>query len=147
MSTHLPLRIVVVDDLPLVANATAGVLRNAGYEVEVHCDPVAALAATVDGHVDLWVVDYQMPGLSGAELVERVRARDRRRHAPAVLVTGAPGLVRPSERDAFDAILAKPFAAAQLLEAVGRCSGDADRPASRAHEAGSPRARLIGDTG
>jgi DNA-binding response OmpR family regulator len=68
---------------------------------------------------DLLIADVVMPGLSGVELVSRMR--ELISSPPPVLYMS--GDVRPALNDAAgtiggDPILAKPFAAEQLLEAI-----------------------------
>lgn len=64
--------------------------------------------------INLIVADWQMPGLSGLELLENVRARDP--HLPFLMVTGKAdiGAVRQAMSHGVSAYIAKPFSRAQI---------------------------------
>ena len=73
--TARPARLVLVDDDELLREVLAGNLSQAGFEVTVFSDPVAALAAIPDGDADLMILDWKMPGMSGLELLQALRGR------------------------------------------------------------------------
>jgi CheY-like chemotaxis protein len=68
-------RILVVDDEPMVRALIARVLTDEGYEVIAVADGWAALDAArgPKGQFDLIVTNNYMPGLTGPELIARVR--------------------------------------------------------------------------
>src|SRR5688572_33347685 len=68
-------RILVVDDEPMVRALIARALADEGYEVVAVTDGHAALDAARGAEVefDLIVTNNYMPGLSGPELIARVR--------------------------------------------------------------------------
>jgi CheY-like chemotaxis protein len=68
-------RILVVDDEPMVRALIARALGDAGYEVVAVADGRAALDAArgAQAAFDLIITNNYMPGLSGAELISRVR--------------------------------------------------------------------------
>jgi len=68
-------RILVVDDEPMVRALIARALSDEGYQVVAVANGLAALdvARTAEGGFDLIVTNNYMPGLNGAELIERVR--------------------------------------------------------------------------
>lgn len=93
----MSLRILVVEDDPLMARIFRDVLRFAGHQVD--------WAATLDEAVGalssmpaLLLVDIEIPGGGGAELLRRVRADDRFAHVPLVAVTGHSA---PEDHDRF----------------------------------------------
>jgi CheY-like chemotaxis protein len=71
----MPARILVVDDEPMVRALIARALTDAGYEVVAVANGRAALDAARGAEVgfDLIVTNSYMPGLTGAQLVNRVR--------------------------------------------------------------------------
>jgi two-component system, cell cycle sensor histidine kinase and response regulator CckA len=68
-------RILVVDDEPMVRALIARVLSDEGYEVVAVANGRAALEASrgAQAPFDLIITNNYMPGLSGAELISRVR--------------------------------------------------------------------------
>jgi two-component system cell cycle response regulator CpdR len=68
-------RILVVDDEPMVRALIARALIDDGFEVVAVANGLAALdaARTTEAGFDLIVTNNYMPGLSGAELIARVR--------------------------------------------------------------------------
>ena len=72
----MPPRILVVDDEPMVRALIARALTDEGYEVVAVANGQAALDAArgAEAPFDMIVTNNYMPGLSGAELIERVRA-------------------------------------------------------------------------
>ena len=68
-----PVKILAVDDNPAALYATTRVLRSAGYEVTQATTGSAALEAAP--HVDLVVLDINLPDMDGFEVCRRLRAR------------------------------------------------------------------------
>jgi CheY-like chemotaxis protein len=105
---------LLVDDEELVRASTAEMLMDLGYEVVEAGSAEEALNAMSQGLMpDLLITDHLMPGMTGTELVRRVR--ETRATIPALLVSGyaevegvAPDLPR----------LTKPFTQADLAASV-----------------------------
>ena len=70
-------RILLIDDEPIVRNLMAEILEEAGYEVTKAETAERALDLLETSDPSIVVSDVVMPGLSGLELLERVRERDR----------------------------------------------------------------------
>jgi PAS domain S-box-containing protein len=70
-------RILVVDDLDLVRDFTKNFLESAGYEVFVasQADEALTILEQQAGAVDLMFTDFNMPGMSGLELIQEVSSR------------------------------------------------------------------------
>lgn len=115
-------RVLVAEDGSMLRTALIRLLDAADYEIEAVPDGAEALMlllAEAAEPFDLLIADIVMPGLSGVELVRRMR--ELMSHPPPVLYMS--GDVRPALNDAAgtiggDLMLAKPFAAEQLLEAI-----------------------------
>jgi EAL domain-containing protein (putative c-di-GMP-specific phosphodiesterase class I) len=112
--------VLFVDDDETMRAGAVAVLESGGYRVVAVSTAQEALAILDETAPDVIVSDIDMPGLSGVQLVERIRAR--RDDLPVVLVTGVP-----SVETAIRAIdlgvaryLCKPLGAAALREAVTR---------------------------
>ena len=109
------LRILVVDDEPMVRTVTTKLLRMRGHEVRAVDGGPAALAALADGAaVDVVVTDLSMPEMSGRELAAALRQRHP--GLPVLLLTGdtdaeaegedvAAVVKKPFQLDALDAVV------------------------------------------
>jgi PAS domain S-box-containing protein len=108
--------ILVIDDDPDVRGFIADALDEQGYRVREAADGREGLAELQRAGADLVIIDFVMPGLSGAEVARKIRAR--RRDQPILFVSGYSE-TDAVKRTAPDApLLAKPFRAEALLKAV-----------------------------
>jgi PAS domain S-box-containing protein len=112
--------LLVVEDDDMVRRVAVRILRGKGYDVHQTGDPVAALAlfATIVPPVALLVVDVVMAGMSGKELVERLR-----KHRPDLKVLYTSGytentIVHHGIVDAGVNFLAKPYVPEELAQRV-----------------------------
>jgi len=111
-------RILVIDDEDVIRMLVVEILESAGHEVTSAESAEVALALLEHAEFDLVVSDVIMPGLSGLELLEAVRAH--RASLPVVLVTGAgtyDTLSQALTRGAAG-LVTKPFAHSDLQSAV-----------------------------
>ncbi|MEO1457770.1 MAG: PAS domain-containing protein [Pseudomonadota bacterium] len=109
---------LVCDDIPDVGRSIAALLEQAGAEVAICEDPRDALEAVVEDPASwgLLVTDYDMPGMTGAELAEAVRAV-----APALPIVLCSALAEVHNHAmSADAVLAKPVTPGSLQAAVSR---------------------------
>jgi len=116
-------RVMVVDDSIVTRMLEKGILEAAGYEVAVAADGEEAWRALQSGPCDCLVSDVDMPGMSGLELVARVRADARLAALPVVVVTslGSPeDHARAMEAGADAYIVKSSFSQEGLLATVGR---------------------------
>jgi CheY-like chemotaxis protein len=108
--------ILVVDDDPDVRGFIVEALEEQGYVVREAADGREGIAEVEREAPDLIVLDFIMPGMSGADVARR--ARERRPDQPILFVSGY------SETEAVKSIapdaplLAKPFRADALHKAV-----------------------------
>ena len=79
-------KILVVDDDPVVGKSFDRVLANKGYAVITAMNGEEALSKLSNEHYDLVFTDIKMPGMSGLEVAERVKASQP--WLPVVIVTG-----------------------------------------------------------
>ena len=122
-------RILVIDDEGVIRNLMCEILERAGYETIAVETSDEALERLEDLSIALVVSDIVMPGLSGLELLEEVRAR--RPSLPVILVTGAgtyENLSQAVTRGA-DGLVIKPFSHADLQSAVAAALERARRSA------------------
>ncbi|MEM6930112.1 MAG: ATP-binding protein, partial [Myxococcota bacterium] len=115
-----PVKVLVVEDNPIVRSVVVRVLEASGCTVVAEAGVPAALdRLRRDGVPDLVVTDVLMPGPSGADLAEAVRATLP--ETPILAMTGWMGDGELAMRlEALDVpILRKPFAPTDLVDAVG----------------------------
>ena len=108
-----PLRILVVDDEPMVRLVTTKLLRLRGHTVDDADGGAAALDCLAALQYDLVITDLSMPGMSGRELAAEVRRRFPA--LPVVLLTGDTDA--EAEGSDVSAVVKKPFQL-DALEAV-----------------------------
>jgi PAS domain S-box-containing protein len=111
-----PLSVLVIDDDPDVRGFIVTSLEEQGYRVREASDGREGLDAFERETPDLVVLDFIMPGLSGADVARRIRAK--RPDQPILFVSGYSE-TEAVKRTAPDAVLlAKPFRAEALQKAV-----------------------------
>ena len=110
--------IAVADDEESVRRALGRLLRSAGHDVRSYASGTDFLHSLPNGRPDCLVVDVHMPGMTGFDVLARLRADDIR--LPTVVVTGFddPDAEPRAARLGAVRFLHKPFGDAQLLEAV-----------------------------
>jgi two-component system OmpR family response regulator len=69
-----PLRVLVVDDEPSLAELLASVLRYEGWEIRTAGDGLSAVRVARDFRPDAVVLDIMLPDIDGLEVMRRVRA-------------------------------------------------------------------------
>jgi len=122
-------RALVVDDDALSRRVLGEVLRRNGYQVVTAVDGLAGLRALVDEILDLDVVvtDVRMPGLTGEELIRRIRGAGGETDVGIVVVSGAaPDEAKLCAMGA-DAVIGKTDGIDALAAALHIASGRAAR--------------------
>ncbi len=114
------MRILVVEDEPMVAEVLAEAIRAAGNEVLVALDGAEALDVLEATPVDGVFMDLVMPGLSGLAVLAQIRTRHPL--LPVVVISGhAVGeAAAKAKKLGAVAVLEKPAALAQLTEILSR---------------------------
>ena len=111
-----PLSILVIDDDPDVRGFIVAALEEQGYRVREASDGREGLAEVDRQTPDLVVLDFIMPGLSGADVARHIRAKNP---GQAILFVSGYSETEAVKRTAPDApLLAKPFRADTLHKAV-----------------------------
>lgn len=115
-----PQRILVIDDEPVIGLSCRRILCQDGHQVEVFHDPQAGLNAALAGGFDLILLDLMMPGLSGMDILCRIKESGV--SSEVVMVTGHATVdtaVEAMKRGAANYV-SKPFSPDQLRMVVHR---------------------------
>jgi CheY-like chemotaxis protein len=120
MATKNRMRVLVVDDDPLVRNLLSAVLHDASFDLDEAVDGHDALAIAAVRPPDVVVLDVMMPGLDGFDVCRALRA-DPAFAATRIVVLTAKST--PSTRDdayraGADAFFTKPFSPLDLIDTV-----------------------------
>ncbi|MDF9619191.1 response regulator [Pseudomonas entomophila] len=109
------MRVLLVEDDTMIAQALRAALETAGYAVDWVDDGLAAEAALRTHHYDQVLLDLGLPGQDGLQLLQHLRAADN--PVPLLIITARPGLEdRLNGLDGgADDFLQKPFEMAELL--------------------------------
>jgi len=108
------LRIMVIDDDPLVLRNAIALLEDAGHEVIAATSAAEGLEMLLKTDVDLLITDHLMPMMTGTQLIEEIKIR-----FPTLPVLIMSGYREESAMDAANVPrLMKPFSQQQLLEAI-----------------------------
>jgi DNA-binding response OmpR family regulator len=111
-------QILVIEDEEKLAQFLQMELSYEGYEVLVELEGFAGLAKARETPVDLILLDWMMPGLSGVEICRRLRATGN--EVPIILLTAKDEITdRVTGLDAgADDYIVKPFSIEELLARV-----------------------------
>lgn len=114
-------RILVVDDEPDIVALVAYHLAKAGYRVSTASNGADALATARQERPALLVLDLMLPGASGFEVLEQLRADEATREVAVLMLTARkeePDRIRGLSLGADD-YLTKPFSPQELVLRVG----------------------------
>lgn len=110
-----PLRILVVDDHPMIRDGLKTLLTGEGHTVDVAEDGIAGLRAFQRGRHELVILDKVMPALGGERLAAFIRTTSPR--TPIILFTGYADSDAPRP-PAVDVMLQKPVSPDRLRQAI-----------------------------
>ncbi len=126
MALRSELRVLVVDDMSVSRQVLLQLLEHFGVRhVRTATSAEEALEMLESAPFDLVICDLVMPGMDGISLFERIRTDRRHRRKRFVLASGHADSPRMASARArgLDAILPKPFRAAELLDCVEEIAG------------------------
>lgn len=114
--------ILIVDDDAAIAETCSMMLEAHGFNVNVAVSGAEALDRIKSASHELVISDCVMPGMSGIELSEKLRADPLTAQLPILLMSGSLRC-EIAKGASYDAFLRKPFSAESLLEEVRKLVG------------------------
>jgi CheY-like chemotaxis protein len=119
--------VLVVDDEALIAMALEAALQDAGYRVATAANGRQGLERLAEERADIVLLDMMMPVMSGPAMLKAMAADPDLRAIPVVILTSLPKPTIHAQADGVAAILRKPYTADEVLNAIRRIVGGADK--------------------
>jgi CheY-like chemotaxis protein len=113
-------KVLVVDDEIHIVHVVTIKLRNNGYDVVSASDGAEAYELACSEKPDIVVTDYQMPVMSGLELVEKLRRTPQTADVPVIMLTARSFAVEEQQKEQLkiSKCLSKPFSPKELLRDI-----------------------------
>jgi two-component system chemotaxis response regulator CheY len=117
------MKILIVDDFSTMRRIIKNLLRDLGYTNTSEADDgKTALPMLQSGSFDFLVTDWNMPGMTGIELLKAVRADAKLKSLPVLMVTAEAkrDQIVEAAQAGVNGYVVKPFTAAALKEKIER---------------------------
>jgi two-component system alkaline phosphatase synthesis response regulator PhoP len=113
-------RVLIVDDEIHIVHVVAIKLRNNGYEVISADNGAEAFELACSEKPNIIVTDYQMPVMTGMELVEKLRQHEQTKDTPVIMLTARSFAISQEQQEQLQisGCLSKPFSPRELLENI-----------------------------
>jgi len=113
-------KVLIADDEIHIIHVVAIKLRNNGYDVVSANNGAEAYDLVLEEHPDVIVTDYQMPLMTGIELIEKLRANEATRDIPVILLTARSFAITEEQQESLSVAtcLSKPFSPKELLKSI-----------------------------
>lgn len=110
-------KVLVVDDEIHIVHVVAIKLRNNGYEVISANNGAEAFDLACKHQPDIIVTDFQMPVMTGVELVEKLRGQNETKDIPVIMLTARSFAISKEQQEQLQIsdCLSKPFSPRELL--------------------------------
>jgi len=115
------MKILIVDDFSTMRRIIKNLLRDLGFtNMSEADDGNTALPLLQNGSFDFLITDWNMPGMSGLELLRRVRADERLARLPVLMVTAEAKREQIIEaaKAGVNGYVVKPFTGTALKEKI-----------------------------
>ncbi|WP_456085669.1 chemotaxis response regulator CheY [Marinomonas sargassi] len=115
------MKILIVDDFSTMRRIIKNLLRDLGFTNTVEADDgVTALPILQGGTIDFLVTDWNMPGMTGIELLRAVRADSKLKTIPVLMVTAEAkrDQIISAAQAGVNGYVVKPFTAVALKEKI-----------------------------
>ncbi|MBP0048508.1 chemotaxis response regulator CheY [Marinobacterium sp. AK62] len=117
------IKILVVDDFSTMRRIIKNLLRDLGFtNVEEADDGKTALPILQQGHIEFLITDWNMPGMTGIDLLKHVRADPSLAQIPVLMVTAEAKReqIIAAAQAGVNGYVVKPFTAAVLKEKIDK---------------------------
>lgn len=113
-------KVLVADDEIHIVHVVAIKLRNNGFEVVSAVNGAEAFELACSEMPDIIVTDYQMPVMTGMELVTKLRENEPTKDIPVILLTARSFAIDDEQKESLkiSECLSKPFSPRELLRCV-----------------------------
>jgi len=127
MSQDRPVRILLLDDEPIVSKRLKPALERKGYCVETFTDSLDALSHFRQFPFEIVVTDLKMEGIDGMEFLTEVKKM--RPETEVIVITGFATMetAKESFRQGVLDFLAKPFKICEMMNAIAKAVERIDR--------------------
>ena len=113
-------KVLIADDEIHIIHVVAIKLKNNGYDVISASNGAEAYELACAERPDIVVTDYQMPLMTGVEMIEKLRANEATQQIPVILWTARSFAISQEQQQSLDvsACLSKPFSPKELLKCI-----------------------------
>ncbi|WP_194289435.1 MULTISPECIES: chemotaxis response regulator CheY [Pseudomonas] len=115
------MKILIVDDFSTMRRIIKNLLRDLGFTNTVEADDGnTAIPILNTGRIDFLVTDWNMPGMTGIDLLRHVRADEKLKHLPVLMVTAEAKREQIIEaaQAGVNGYVVKPFTAQALKDKI-----------------------------
>lgn len=115
------MKILIVDDFSTMRRIIKNLLRDLGFTNTAEADDGStALPMLQNGSFDFLITDWNMPGMTGIDLLKAVRADDKLKTLPILMVTAEAkrDQIIEAAQAGVNGYVVKPFTAAVLKEKI-----------------------------
>ena len=113
-------KVLVVDDEIHIVYVVAIKLRNNGYEVITAGNGAEAFELVCSEKPDIIVTDFQMPVMTGLELVKKLRRSEATKDIPVIMLTARGFAIEDEQKQdlQISEFVSKPFSPKELLRSI-----------------------------
>ena len=115
------MKILIVDDFSTMRRIIKNLLRDLGFNNTQEADDGnTGLPMLQSGNFDFLITDWNMPGMTGIDLLRAVRADDKLKHLPVLMVTAEAKKeqIVLAAQEGVNGYIVKPFTAQTLKEKI-----------------------------
>lgn len=111
---------LVVDDEIHIVQVVAIKLRNNGFDVTTAENGAVGLELAGEICPDIIVTDFQMPVMTGLEMIENLRKQESTKDIPVIMLTARGFAIEEGQKESLkiSAFLSKPFSPREVLKTI-----------------------------